>query len=195
MGLRVCHDISNASLYQIVERLDVANHIFANFKIAGYKAQDIVHAFGGEHDGTTYAGRHIAGRSLRFGQEHLALGVADVADGTALSAFTSFCSKIERVCLSILPSERSLEVNKLMLDMRSSLSDKCVIESKWGRLLEEKKFNIAEATAEFEALSEEEKRAKLEVVSCGCLVCCDARVVSDVGVHVVLHGTRTLGDH
>jgi hypothetical protein len=162
-NLKVCHDISRSTMYNIVERLDVVNHMYVAFRVAGYMDKEIVPAFCGGHDGTMYHGRNIAGMTLQFGEHYLALGAVDVADGTAVTAFTAFVQKLERLCATLKDSEVSLEINKFLLGMRSSLSDKCAVETKWARLLEEKKFDILEATAEFNALSKEEQARLAEV--------------------------------
>jgi hypothetical protein len=120
------------------------------------------------HDGTTKLGVALAGAGLNIGGAYYSLGVEAVSDGTALSAFTSLLRRLDWIC-STLPqgSEDQLQTKEVLLRLRSSLSDRCKVEIKWARLLEERRFE--EVEKEFATLFVEEKKDKAKVFKFFCM--------------------------
>jgi hypothetical protein len=133
------------------------------------------------HDGTSHRGRSIQGSQLQLGDFIMSFGVGGVQDGTATTSFNDFARRIEKACklpgLDLDLNEVDPNASRLsrfllhihfidhdfqvLLKVRNSISDRCAVEIKWARLLEDRKRVIVNvATPD---LSDPEKQAIIEV--------------------------------
>jgi hypothetical protein len=100
------------------------------------------------HDGTTKRGVKLSGADIAVGsvsagdQKVFSLGIEEVADGTAVTALDSFMRRLETLLSSLRPAVLSDDMRKVLLKIQAGLSDRCPVELKWTRLLQEKKFDL-----------------------------------------------------
>jgi len=72
------------------------------------------------------------------------LGVEEVADGTAVSSLDSFIRRLESLLRSARVSNLNDELRSVLLKIQACLSDRCPVELKWNRLLQERKFELVQ---------------------------------------------------
>ena len=110
----------------------------------------------GSSHGTTKLGNSLSGAGIQIGERYYSMGVDAVT--------ASFVRRLECLwsILDHLPEGTiTPELNTLLLSLKSSLSDRCKVEIKWARLLEERKMNIVQE--QFTSLSVMEQKQKAEV--------------------------------
>ena len=93
------------------------------------------------HDGTTKRGIHLQGSQIMLNGAVFSLGVEAVADGTAVTAFNALYRRLND-CLKTVGGNVDDNLRAAMQKLHSSMSDRCPVEIKWARLLEDKKFDI-----------------------------------------------------
>jgi hypothetical protein len=193
-GHKVAHGLTRKFLYNIVERLDVLANMQIAFLLVGYMLEDIA-GICAPHDGTSYAGRHIAGRALNIGGTNVSLGMEDVPDGTAMVAFAAFYAKLVLICDSIKDTALYLDINQVLLRIKHSLNDACSVETKWARALENKKFSTINAMKEYDDLSEEEKMRLAAVLSHFVHRCFSLPLLTASLVSFYTYLTELISDH
>ena len=162
----VCTDCPSLSWMQkCLKRADVLCDLQIALCLLNHANWDIVAA----HDGTTVFGHHMQGFQLMLGDRTFSLGIDEVEDGTAVVSFASFMRRVTEI-LETMQSQGinvDADVEKVLLKISSSLSDRCAVELKWAQLLEDKKFDVIQER--YSALSEERQRQLAKVYKFFCM--------------------------
>jgi len=134
-GKTLADEPSRSFLQELIRRADV----LADLQIALALTDPEVKSVTVPHDGSTKKGIHLSGDQVLIFGRMFSLGVEAVEDGTAATALESFLRRLKDA-LDTLGPDADADLRTVLIKLTASLSDRCPVETKWIKLLEERKF-------------------------------------------------------
>ena len=99
----------------------------------------------GVHDGTSKRGMILSGFQFIMGERTYSLGIEEVSDGTAVTMYNSFMRRLEwslETVASHTGGDSKSYLREVLLNISTSLSDRCPVEIKWNALLEKDRLDL-----------------------------------------------------
>ena len=120
-------------------------------------------------DGTSKKGEHYGTFDISTKKGTYVLGLRDMAGGSASEYFETFDEIVTDVSQSVNNVEKELNKSKIIASLKNMMTDRCIVNKKFGELLEgTRQEHLPNTREDWQALTNEQKHRLCEVNDLYC---------------------------